>query len=111
MIAALGPIVVPSGGTPVAIATALDNPDKQQSIHGIMLQTLPDNTGKIYIGRADMHRTTLVGVYAILPIPTVNFLPTFSAALTIAPNGLSTREFYLDVDVDGEGVLVTYLQT
>lgn len=111
MIQALGMIPVPAPGTPVAIDTALPNPDKSMSIHGALFEQIPGQTGKIYIGRKSMDKSSLVGVYAILAIPTTNFLPTFSVALTIAPNGLSTIEFWVDADVAGEGVLVTILQT
>lgn len=117
MIAPMGAIVVPASGTPVHVIDELTPPPANlpanRSIHGVMFQALPQNTGIVYVGRgANMIRVLpYTAVMAFLAIPTVNFLPTFSAALTIAPNGLALQDFWLDVDVSGDGALVTYLVT
>jgi hypothetical protein len=111
MIGALGKLVVPSPGTRVLLSTLLPASTKgHQALHGIMFQALASNTGNVYIGNKSLVKSTLVGCYAVLAIPTVNFLPTFSAALTIAPNGLDSIEnFSIDADVASNGVLITYL--
>lgn len=116
MIQALGKIVVVTPGTPVAVTSLLPpegNPAQVQytRCHGILVQALPTNGGNIYIGDSELDAATLAHCFAILGVPTANFLPTFSAALTITPNGLMASDFYLDADVNGEGALVTILVT
>ena len=109
MIQALGKVTVASPGVPIQVTDGLLNPTKHRACHGIMIQALPSNTGKIYIGNVELDSTTLVGCFAILAEPTANTLPTFSAALTIAPNGLEMETFWIDADVSDDGVLVTVL--
>lgn len=112
MIGSVGvPVVVATPGTPVAISSVLPTPGKHISIHGIMFQALPENQGLVYIGFESMDIMTRTNVLAFLAIPTTNFIPTFSAALTIAPNGLNLGQFYVDADQAGDGVIITYLQT
>jgi hypothetical protein len=110
MIAALGKIAVSTPGTPVRVTLSIPYA-KSTSLHAIMFEADPENTGNVYIGRAGMVRATRAGVYAMLAVPTANFFPTFSVALTIAPNGLSSDEFYIDADVAGDGAIATYLVT
>ena len=106
----IGPVRVPTPGTPVSITTLLPH-GKQIPLHGIMLQVLPGNTGNIYIGGPDMNKAALTGVYGILAQATANFLPVFSAGNEFAPNGLSSIEFWVDADVANDGVLGSYMQT
>jgi len=115
MIQAIGPIIVAAAGTPVSVFAALPSDEWKTGrtfpLHGILFQALQTNVGRVYIGNAAMDKTTLVGVYAVLPIPTDNLLPTFSAALTWSPNALRLEDFYVDADDAGEGCLVTVLIT
>lgn len=111
MIAPIGKLTVPVPGTPVAVQALLAQPTKPYLCHGVMFQALPTNTGRIFIGTVEMDSTTLANVFAILAIPTDNQLPTFSAALTISPNGLKLNEFYIDAEVPDDGVLITVLVT
>lgn len=105
------PVRVTAAGTPVRVTSGYADPSNHISIHGVMFQALPTNTGLIYVGAAEeIVRATFAQVRAILGIPTDNFIPTFSAALTIAPNGLALEQFWIDADVSTDGVLVTYLQ-
>lgn len=119
MIVPLGKITVTTPGTTIAVdsllpAAPLKAPSA--SIHAILFQAVTGNVGKIYVGRQDLDKTTLDGVMAVIPAPALNasnipiMLPTFSIALTISPNGLSTQEFWIDADNGGESVLVTVLQ-
>ena len=111
MIQALGKVTVVIPGTPVRVTAGQTDPAKRLSVHALLVQALSANTGKIYIGDATLNKTTLVGVYAVLPIPTINTLPTFGATLTLAPAGIQIQDLYLDAEVGGEGVLVTVLIT
>jgi hypothetical protein len=110
MIQPLGKIAPTSAGTPVSVQASFPQ-QKPQSIHGIMFEAAPGNTGKVYIGWQTLDRSTFAGVMAILAVPTTNFLPTFSAAVTIAPNGLNVNEFWIDADNSNEGAIVTLLIT
>lgn len=104
------PITVPVPGTPVRVTSGFADPAAHLGVHAIMFQVNPANTDAIYIGFAGMNKTTLAGVIAVLGVPTVNFIPTFSVALSIAPNGLALEAYYIDADVAAEGCLVTYLE-
>jgi hypothetical protein len=104
---AFGKILVPAAGQPVQIqAPPAMNPP---SCHALIIEALPGNTGKIYVGLAGLTRATLQQVLIILPIPTVNLLPTFSIALTVAGNAINVGSLWVDADVAGEGVLVSAL--
>lgn len=105
-----GKVTVPTPGTPVRASAAYTDPAKHVACHGIMFQTLPSNTGKIYIGRANMNKAAFTGLFAMLVAPSASQLPNFSAAITQAPNALGVEEFYIDADVAGEGVIVTILE-
>lgn len=111
MIRPVAKILVATAGTPVQATSQEPDPTKPVVIHGILVQALPTNQGHVYIGTATMDKDTLADVFAILATPTANFLPTFSAALTIAPNGLSLNQFWIDADNNDDGALVTILVT
>ena len=104
-----GKVTVAVPGTPVRVTAANANPVIHAACHGIMFQTLPTNTGKIYIGRANMNKAAFTGLFAMLVAPSASQLPNFSAAITQAPNALGVEEFYVDADNAGEGVIVTIL--
>ena len=110
MIIPLGKIAVPVPGTPVSLTAAMPG-GRVTPFHAILFEADPDNTGRLYVGRQAMDRTTRVGVMAVIAIPTVNFFPTFSVAVTILLNGFSSDEFWIDADIAGEGPIVTCLVT
>lgn len=114
MIAPLGVIQVVTPGTPVWVMSLFpvgERGPKAYNIHAFFFQPLPTNTGFVYVGDEQMDKDTLVKVYAWLPAPTTNSAPAFSGAHTIAPNGLTLNQFWIDADVAGEGVLVTIMRT
>lgn len=100
-----GKTLVTVAGTPVQLATS-----GYQPIHAFLIEVLPTNTGRIYVGLAGMNKTTFVGVLAILAVPTANLLPTFSAAITIAPNGLHMEDLWIDAEVNGEGIIFSGIE-
>ena len=109
MIQAIGKLTVATPGTPVRATVNNANPAETVRIHGFLFQAPRSNVGIVYIGKEDMDRTTLVGVLGMLAIPTDNSLPSFSAALTISPNGLMQEELYVDADEAGDGAILTIL--
>jgi len=111
MIDAVGPIVT---GSPIAPVNAASNVPSYSSskpvpCHAVMFQVLPSNTGKVYIGKANMDVATMVGVLCTLGVPTASLIPNFSLAITIAPNALNLGDFWVSSDNAGEGVLADIL--
>lgn len=111
MIRAYARIVVPVPGTPVRVTVNETNPAAAQGCHGVLIQALKGNTGLTYVGTATMNKTTEANVFATIGTPTTNFIPSFSAALTLSPGGIQLRDLYIDADVANEGVKVTILVT
>jgi len=106
-----GRIIVSTPGVPVPVTALQTDAINRLNVHAVLIQALSSNTGKVYIGTRDINRSTLAGVYAVLAVPTPSVIPTFSAALTLAPAGIQVQDMYLDVDLGGEGALVTVLIT
>ena len=105
---ALGPFTVPVAGTPVRITLPAD---QAKTCHAFSIQALPTNTGKVFVGdRATMNKTTFVGILAIIPIPTVNLLGSFTSALAAGANAIPIDNLWLDVDTGGEGVIMSILE-
>lgn len=115
MLKPLGPVTVAAAGTPVQAISVLPAADrlrqKDPNVHGVMVQALSTNGGKIYVGTKGLDKTTLANVIAVLGVPTDTVIPAFSAALTIAPNAIDLSDIYLDADTNDEGALVSILQT
>jgi hypothetical protein len=111
MIRAYRKLLVPIPGSPVRVTSLEPDPDRSQGCHGVLIQALPGNLGKIYIGNANVSKAASTDVYAFLAVPTTNFIPTFSAALTMSPGGIQLRDFWVDADFANEGVVVTILVT
>jgi hypothetical protein len=111
MIRAYAKILVPVPGVPQRVTLNEANPAATQGCHGVLIQVLPTNLGKIYVGTATMNKTAFTELFAFLAIPTSNFIPSFSAALTLSPGGIQLRDLYIDADLANEGVIVTALIT
>ena len=97
-------------GTPIRLTSGQTNPNEKFGTHGVMVQALFNNTGKIYVGNSTLNKGAMTGVHATLAIPTANTIPSFTAALTAAPNSVNLADLWIDGDVQGEGVTVSYLQ-
>jgi hypothetical protein len=106
-----GKTTVPNSGTPVQVSVpaAIAGPGSPglSSAHALLIQALSTNLGKVYIGVAGLSKATLANCLVVLPIPTVNLLPTFSISLTTAANALSLSDLWIDADNAGEGVLIS----
>lgn len=101
--------IKPTPGTPLRATNNFTTPAQRVGCHSLMVEALPANAGKCYIGSSKMNKTTLVGVWAILAIPTNNILPSFSATLSYAPGGFNLADVFIDCDNNGDGVLVSYI--
>lgn len=106
-----GIVVVAVSGTPVRATSNQAVPPTRYAAHSILFQQVAGNTGKIYICDSETANiSTGVGVLAVLPIGTTNFLPSASATVTYAPNAFDLAQYWIDVDVDGEGCLVSSIR-
>ena len=99
----------PTVGTPLRVTSGEPNPALPLKVHGLLFQALPENTGRVYVGSETMNRPARTGLFAMVPAPSTGALPSFSTALTIAPNGINAADFYIDADTPGDGVVVTAL--
>jgi hypothetical protein len=109
MLTAIGKITVVVAGTPVRLTSTQSVPADKFACHGVLIQTLAANTGKMHIGLSTMNKGTGAGVIAVLAIPTTNSIPSFTAALTLSPNAINLADLYLDADNGGEGAQVSVL--
>jgi hypothetical protein len=105
----LGKVTVPSPGTAVQCTVNQASPSTRLACHAVMIQALPANTGKIYVGLVGLNKGTLAQCIAILAVPTVNTIPAYSATLSYAPGGLNVVDFYIDSDQANDGVLVAFV--
>ena len=111
MIRAYAKITVPVPGTPVRVTVSESDPSAAQGCHGVLIQVIKTNTGAVFVGNNVMNRALFTGLFAQLAIPTVNQIPTFSAALTLSPGGIQLRDLYIDADNANDGVIVSILVT
>lgn len=109
MIRSLGKFTVAVAGQLTRVTNSAPDFQNDARVHGILIQALPDNVGRVYIGASDMSRAARTGLYGMLATPTANILPTFAAALTISPNALKFTDFYIDADNANDGVIVCVL--
>lgn len=103
----LGKVTVSSPGTPVQATVNLSRPTERLAVNAYMCQALPSNTGKVYVGNKAMNKTTLVGVTAILAVPTSNTIPSFSVSASPVPIGFDMTFVYIDADNTGDGCIVS----
>ena len=108
----LARITVAVSGTPVRATVNETDPTTHRGAHSILFQRDdPNDTGLIYIGTsAAMDISTLVGVVAILAVPSTSSLPAINITITVSHNALDAREFYIDADVSGDSILASFLE-
>lgn len=104
-------VVVAVTGTPVQIIST------HKSAQSVLIQVLPNNTGRIVVGYDNTVRANAAGtnpsgsVLAILGAPSTNTAtpPSANGSNPTAPAALNLQQFWLDASVGGEGVIVSYL--
>lgn len=103
-VTALGRVNVTTPGTLVALST---NPNLYAS--KIFVQVVPGLTGKGYLGTAGMVRSTLAGVIRVLwPNTGGGFSENFLVESTDGTDSLNLSQYFVDMDVAGEGLIVSY---
>ncbi len=111
-IRSLGRVTVVTSGIPVRATFNETVADTRYPIHAMLFQRdVNTETGNVYIlENENAVIATRVGVIAVLAIPTVNILPSFSATITLAAAGLDLRNYFIDADNDGEGCVVSAIR-
>jgi len=102
----LGKVTVASAGTPVPLST-----DPTLRVCAILVATIPDLTGNVFLGGAGLNQNSLAGVMIMFNAPSVSGpLDFFLLEPKSGHNSLQLSEYFLDASVSGEGALVTYFQ-
>jgi hypothetical protein len=100
----LGRVNVATPGTLVPLTT-----NTSLLVSKIYFQVIPGLTGKGYIGKRGMVRATLANVIRVLwPNSAGGFSDSFFLESGEDSDVLNLSEYYIDMDVAGEGLLVTY---
>ncbi|HXE65039.1 MAG TPA: hypothetical protein VN519_15960 [Bryobacteraceae bacterium] len=94
----LGRVNVAAPGTPVPLAT-----DPAITASKLLVQSVPGLTGKTYLGARTMSKTTLAGIARVLSPGDSFFLESQDGA-----DSIRLKDYALDADVAGEGLLVSY---
>jgi hypothetical protein len=103
----LGIVTVATAGTPVPLAT-----DAELRACAILIATVPDFTGNIFLGGASLNQTTLAKVMIKFNAPSAAGIPDhFLLQSEDGSNSLRISDYWMDASVSGEGALVTYFQT
>lgn len=104
IIKSLGRVNVSVPGTPVPLTT-----NSTITASKLFVQAIPGLTGKTYLGAPTMAKATLVGVTRILaPNPTGGASESFFLESQDCENGIRLKDYAIDADNAGEGLLVTY---
>ena len=100
----LGRINQPTPGTPIALSA-----DSTKSVAKLFFQVPPGLTGKTYIGMAGMSKTTLAGVLRVLsPAQVSTFYDQFFLETSNGDDQIYLTQYFVDSDVAGEGLMVSY---
>ena len=107
----LGKITVVTAGTSIRATVNESDPLHRYPAHSYMVEVNSSNTGKIYVGKSDpVDRTNWTNVIAILPPPTSNIFPAFSATVTYSVASFNMAEVWIDADNSGESVLISSIE-
>jgi hypothetical protein len=107
MLTSLGKVTIDTAGVLKRATYNLSTPTTKFLCHSIMIEAWPTNTGKVYIcDRSNAVASTGVGIVAILGVPTVNSIPTFTDTITGAIAAINLEGIWIDVENSGDSVLV-----
>jgi hypothetical protein len=103
-VTSLGRLNVTTPGTPVPLSS-----DSTARVAKIYFQVVPGLTGKGYIGKKTMVRASLANVVRVLaPNPSGGLSDAFFLESKQDSDVLNLSEYYVDMDVAGEGLLISY---
>ena len=96
----------PTPGTPVPLTATTG-----VTASKIFFQVVPGLTGKTYIGKTGMNKSTLAGVVRILwPNTAGGPSEHFSLESNDGADAFRLSDYVIDADVANEGILATYWQ-
>ena len=99
-----GRLNVSTPGTPIPLST-----DPTAVASKLFFQVIPGLTGKAYIGSPGMNKATLSGVCRVLwPNATGGVSDQFFLETQDGADTIPLAEYVIDVDVAGEGLLISY---
>ena len=99
----LGRVNVATPGTLVHLSS-----DPANRAAKIFFQAVPGLTGKGYIGMSGLNRSTLQGVLCVLaPNASSGISDSFFLESADGADTLNLSEYFLDMDVAGEGLLIS----
>jgi hypothetical protein len=102
----MGPVKVATPGTPVPLST-----DPTVRVSKLFFQSIPGLTGKCYIGTPGMTKSALSQVIRVLvPATTTAVADQFEISPKDGHDSIYLSQYAIDVDVAGEGLLVSYWQ-
>ena len=103
----LGKVTVVSAGAPVPLTS-----DSVVRACAILVVSIPNMAGNIFLGGAALNQATLAAVMIQFNAPSAaGPLDHFLLQSQDASNSLRVADYWLDASVSGEGALVTYFQT
>lgn len=103
MIGALTKKTVAAAGTPEALIA------NRLVVQRVRLQAEHDNTGRIYVGLANMNVATGEQVLGVIGIPpATGDVPVFDLGVSGVPGGVNLADLYIDASVNGDGVWIAY---
>jgi hypothetical protein len=107
----LGKVTITTSGILVRATNNETNPTERLPCQSILFEQWPGNTGRIYIcDRQTADKNTGTGVLAILMPPSTTGLPSAGVGVPSAPAALNAADFWLDAEVNGEGVLISVVK-
>lgn len=114
MVGSLGTVTVPSPGVLVRATVNQTDPTARIAAQSVEFQVLPTNAGvvSVCLAGADMTGTSSDElVLHRLPKPvsaTTGPFDTYRVGVFNAPSALNPADFYVDADVPGDGVLISF---
>ncbi len=103
-IISMGRVNVAVPGTPIPLST-----DSRLRVARVLFQSIPGLTGKTYVGTHGMNKATLSGVIRILaPTGSSSISDTYEVETANNNDGIALSQLFLDADIVGEGLLISY---
>jgi len=104
-------ITVSTSGTPVQVSST------RQPFQSVLIQALPNNTGRIVVGSDNTVRANASGAnpsgsaLAIIGAPSSNTAtpPSANGGNPTAPAAFNLQDLWIDATNGGEGVIVSYI--
>ena len=104
-------VTVATAGTPVQVIST------HKSAQSVLIQAMPNNTGRIVVGSGNTVRANAAGtnpsgpVLAIIGAPSANTAtpPSANGGNPTAPAAINLAQFWIDASVSGEGCIVSFL--